>query len=209
MATARLTAYGATAKGSGYADADDACEATIGGTQLLASDDGAVFAHADDSDENTRVYLAKVASVSTPSHLYAQGDGYAAGQKVYVPEQTIGGIFGAITTAGYYTVAIDGDTANAAYITTFGAEESFPQPTECPVTPYVFGTDAGAESVINPAGCTDCKDSGPVISRMEKIRTNYGKRGIDQVPFSLQTAGPFSLKFRDAYRVTTGDKADE
>ena len=125
-----------------------------------------------------------------------------------MPVQTIGGIFGTITNAGHYTVALDGEIGDAVYITTFADDEEITQPTECPVT-YTFGTDTGANKVTDPEGCDGCNGSGPVINRFEHINANYGKLGPDQVPFSLQTAGPFSLKFRDAYRVTTGEKKDE
>jgi len=211
MATARLTAYGATAKGSGYANADAACSTNTGGTQLLATDDSAVYAYAEADEADEKIYLAKIATVEDPSHLYQDGDGYAAGQKVYVPEQTIGGIFGTITTAGYYTVALDGDIDNAAYITIFAEDEVVTQPTECGTT-YTYGADEGANKVTDPEGCEGCKGGGPLINRFVNINTNYGKNddeGIDQVPFSLQTAGPFSLKRRGAYKASRGDPSDE
>ena len=224
MATARLTAYGATAKGSGYADADDACEETTGGTQLLATDDSAVFAYAEDSDENTRVYLAKVASVSTPAHLYIQGDGYANGQKIYIPEQTIGGIFGAITTAGYYTVTIDGDFATAAYITAFGATETIPQPTACPL-PAVdsydypdsfFGrtSDSGNDKQFQPMPDNQGTGEGILVDRDKNINLDYKMRvgsagitNVHQVPFILTTVGPHTLRGRGTgvYKCTVGD----
>tara|TARA_R110002012_G_scaffold95807_1_gene231343 strand:- start:1193 stop:1423 length:231 start_codon:yes stop_codon:yes gene_type:complete len=73
---------------------------------------------------------------------------------------------------------------------------------------YSYGTDEGANKVTNPEGTT----SGPLINRFVNINTNYGKNedeGLEQVPFSLQTAGPFSLKRRGAYKVSRGDPSDE
>ena len=201
MATARLTAYGATAKGSGYADTDTACSTNTGGTQLLASDDAAVFVYAEDSDENTRVYLAKVASVSTPAHLYIQSDGYANGQKIYIPEQTIGGIFGAITTAGYYTVTIDGDFVTAAYITAFGATESFAQPTACPEA------DPFPNKESTPTG--DEFSTTFVDNQMSQLTTQYERgTGLESfVPARMTVRGPSNLRSRPqslVYKVTKG-----
>ena len=212
MAGARLTAYGSSAKGSGYADADMACSRTTGGTQLLAFDDSAVYAYAEADDAGGRLYLVKIASPTIPAHYYNQGDGFEAGQAVYVPVQTIGGIYGAITNAGYYTVSLDAGISEAAYITTLASEAQVTQPTACAGTTYTYGADEGANKVTDPEGCEGCKGGGPLINRFVNINTNYGKNddeGLEQVPFSLQTAGPFSLKRRGAYKVSRGDPSDE
>ena len=71
---------------------------------------------------------------------------------------------------------------------------------------YTYGTDEGADNVTDPEG----SPGGPLINRVANINTNYGKiDGMDQVPFSLQVAGPFSLKRRGAYKVSNGDPSDE
>jgi len=190
-ATQRLTAYGAAAKGSGYADADDACEETTGGTQLLATDNSAVFAYADENEEDARIYLAKVSTVVAPSHFYQDGDGYAAGQKVYVPVQTIGGVYGSITTAGWYTVALDDDIDNAVYITTLAEEGQVTQPTACP-EPWT------AESVP-----TDPQYSTTFIINDYKNMSVQYKRRIGQIPFSKGSNTPANLRKRPkAYKVT-------
>jgi len=213
MGSARLTAYGATAKGSGYADADDACEETTGGTQLLATDDSAVYAYAEGDEADEKIYLAKIATVEDPSHLYQDGDGYAAGQKVYVPEQTIGGIFGTITTAGYYTVALDGDIDNAAYITIFAEDEEMTQPTACPEE-----EDAGNVIHQNDPGNTNqtgvvhmaeyeadgTASRGITIKKQIFKDANFDSQNIDQLPFSFGTSGPTILRGRSsAFRITT------
>ena len=77
---------------------------------------------------------------------------------------------------------------------------------------YTYGTDEGANKVTDPEGCEECKGGGPLINRFANINANYGKNedeGMEQVPFSLQTAGPFSLKRRGAYKVSRGDPSDE
>ena len=215
MATVRLTAYGASAKGAGYANESTACSTHTGGVQLLATDDSAVFAFATDGDPGHKVYLAKIASPSDASGLYGSSDGYASGQTIYVTEQNLGSIFGDINSEGYYEIEIDAHFGNSAYFTVMEEDTQVAQPSACPIS-YAFGTDTGESTIIDPEGCAECKDSGPVVSRFAKINTNYAKKddtpdfkSVGQVPFSLQTAGPFSLKYRNAYKVTTGDKADE
>jgi len=214
MTTARLIAYGTSAKGAGYANSTAACNTNTAGTQLLATDDAAVFAFATSDDAGHKVFLSKVASPSGPSDMYTNSDGYAADQVIYVVAQDLESIFGNISNAGFYTLSLDASFGNAAFFTTLAEDGQVTLPSECPVT-YVFGTDEGASRVTDPEGCSDCKGSNPVITRYANINTNYGKKEflgiseIDQVPFSLQIAGPFSLKYRNAYRVTTGDKEDE
>ncbi len=197
MGAARLTAYGATAKGSGYANADAACSTNTGGTQLLATDDSAVYAYAEYGDPDEKIYLAKIASVEDPSHLYQDGDGYAAGQKVYVPEQTIGGIFGTITTAGYYTVALDGDIDNAAYITIFAEDEAVTQPTACPF-PNKESTPTGDEF-----------STTFVDNQMSQVVTQYDRAlGLESfVPARMTVRGPSNLRQRPqslVYKITKG-----
>ena len=214
MTTARLIAYGASAKGAGHANSTAACNTNTTGTQLLATDNGAVFAFATSDDAGHKVFLSKVASPSGPSDMYTNSDGYAADQVIYVVAQDLESIFGNISNAGFYTLSLDDSFGNAAFFTTLAEDGQVTLPTVCATT-YTFGTDAGSNKATDPEGCDDCKGSGPVISRMANINADYGKKHfegktqIEQVPFSLQTAGPFSLKFRNAYRVTTGDKADE
>ena len=61
----------------------------------------------------------------------------------------------------------------------------------------------GKQLNINPDG-----SGGPTLSRFSAINTNYGKTGgVEQVPFTLQQPGPFSIKRRSiAYQVTRGDE---
>jgi hypothetical protein len=68
----------------------------------------------------------------------------------------------------------------------------------------VFGNDAGKKYAVKPGE----SNGGPVSKRFENINCNYGKKnGIEQVPFTLQQPGPFSLKRRTvAYQVTRGDE---
>ena len=190
-ATQRLTAYGVTPKGSGYADADDACEEASSGTQLLATDNSAVYVYAEAGEADERIYLVKIATPVNPTHFYVQGDGYAADQKVYVPEQAIGGIFGTLTTAGWYTVAIDDDFATAVYITTFDDADEMTQPTACPWT---------AESTpTEPQYSADF-----TINKYDNMSVQY-KRQVEQIPFSKGSNTPANLRKRSsAYKVTKG-----
>jgi hypothetical protein len=197
MGSARLTAYGVTAKGSGYADADDACEEASSGTQLLAADNSAVYVYAEADDADEKIYLAKIAAVEEPSHLYQDGDGYAAGQKVYVPEQAIGGIFGTLTTAGYYTVALDGDISDAVYITTFADDEEITQPTECP------DDFPNKESATTGVQYSD----EFVDNQMSRLVTQYNRAdGLESfVPTRMTVRGPSNLRGRPqslVYKVT-------
>ena len=66
-----------------------------------------------------------------------------------------------------------------------------------------FGDDEGEEKNVNPDGAPD----GPTINRFSAVNTNYGKTGgVEQIPFTLQQPGSFSLKRRpSAYKVTRGD----
>ena len=69
-------------------------------------------------------------------------------------------------------------------------------------TVYFGDDDTGKNKCCDPAGATD----GPVTTRFKAINCNYGKVGVDQVPFTLQQPGAFSLKRRTtAYQVTRGD----
>jgi len=63
--------------------------------------------------------------------------------------------------------------------------------------------DEGAKFNVNPEGSFD----GPLITRFSAVNTNYNKTGgVEQIPFSLQQPGPFSLKFRGtAFKITSGD----
>jgi len=67
----------------------------------------------------------------------------------------------------------------------------------------VFGNDRGFKFNVNPEGASD----GPLINRFEAINSNYGKSGnIEQIPFTLQQPGVFSIKRRSiAYKATRGD----
>ena len=196
---AKIVAYGVGTT-QGYANSTIACDTKTKGTLLRGA--GGPFLIREDEDENTKIYLASSADADD---IYTTGDSdFAADQVIYVLAQTITGV-GTIT-AGYYTISVDSGAGNAIYFTTNNAEGEPTDPTACP---YTFGTDSGANKVTDPEGCDGCNGSGPVINRFEHINTNYGKLDPDQVPFSLQTAGPFSLKFRDAYRVTIGEKKDE
>ena len=69
--------------------------------------------------------------------------------------------------------------------------------------PPTFGNDEGEKLNVNPEGAPD----GPSINRFSAVNTNYGKSGgVEQVPFTLQQPGSFSLKRRaTAYQVTRGD----
>ena len=212
-ATQRLTAYGVTPKGSGYADADDACEEASSGTQLLATDNSAVYVYAEAGEADERIYLVKIATPVNPTHFYVQGDGYAADQKVYVPEQAIGGIFGTLTTAGWYTVAIDDDFATAVYITTFDDADEMTQPTACPEE-----EDAGNVIHQNDPGNTNqtgvvhmaeyeadgTASRGITIKKQIFKDANFDSQNIDQLPFSFGTSGPAILRGRSsAFRITT------
>jgi hypothetical protein len=66
-----------------------------------------------------------------------------------------------------------------------------------------FGNDEGEKLNVNPDGAKD----GPTINRFGAVNTNYGKTGgIEQIPFTLQQPGSFSIKRRTvAYKVTRGD----
>lgn len=65
------------------------------------------------------------------------------------------------------------------------------------------GTDEGAKFNVDPEGAVD----GPLITRFSAVNTNYTKSGgTEQIPFTLQQPGPFSLKRRGvAYKSTSGD----
>ena len=193
MGTARLTAYGATAKGSGFASSDDACSTNTGGTQLLATDNGAVYAFAENTDEDSRIYLAKVSSPADPSGLYLDSDGFDSDQFIYVPAQTIGGDFGSIT-AGYYAIGIDGHMGSAAYFTVYDDEESLVPPTECPeVDPWT------AESTpTQPQYSADF-----TVNNFDNMTVQY-KRKITQIPFCRGSNTVATLRNRSsAYKVTT------
>tara|TARA_R110002110_G_scaffold304674_1_gene518717 strand:- start:673 stop:1278 length:606 start_codon:yes stop_codon:yes gene_type:complete len=201
MAGARLTAYGSSAKGSGYADADMACSRTTGGTQLLAFDDSAVYAYAEADDAGGRLYLVKIASPTIPAHYYNQGDGFEAGQAVYVPVQTIGGIYGAITNAGYYTVSLDAGISEAAYITTLASEAQVTQPTACPEA------DPFPNKESTPTG--DEYTTEFVDNQMSQLVTQYERgTGLESfVPIRMTVRGPSNLRRRPqslVYKVTKG-----
>ena len=70
-------------------------------------------------------------------------------------------------------------------------------------TPSGGGTDEGEKFNVNPDGAPD----GPTINRFTAVNTNYTKSGgTEQIPFTLQQPGIFSLKRRGtAYQVTRGD----
>ena len=63
--------------------------------------------------------------------------------------------------------------------------------------------DEGAKFNVNPDGAPD----GPTINRFSAVNENYNKSGAtEQIPFTLQQPGPFSLKFRGAaYKSTSGE----
>ena len=65
----------------------------------------------------------------------------------------------------------------------------------------VFGTPPAV--IINPQGAPE----GPTVDKFEAANVTYGKTGsVEQVPFTLQQPGPFSIKRREtAYQVTRGD----
>ena len=192
MGTARLTAYGATAKGSGFANSDTACSTNTDGTQLLATDNGAIYAFADNTDEDTRVFLAKVSSVGDPSGLYTDSDGFSASQFIYVPAQTIGGDFGSIT-AGYYAIGIDDHMGDAAYFTVYDDEESLVPPTECPEADWT------AEST--PSKKQYSADF--TVNNFDNMTVQY-KRKITQIPFCRGSNTVATLRKRpSAYKVTT------
>jgi hypothetical protein len=67
----------------------------------------------------------------------------------------------------------------------------------------VFGTDQGSKFNVNPEGSS----GGPLINRFGSINSNYGKSGnIEQIPFTLQQPGVFSIKRRSiAYKAIRGD----
>tara|TARA_R100000234_G_scaffold2692_1_gene2253 strand:+ start:1558 stop:2709 length:1152 start_codon:yes stop_codon:yes gene_type:complete len=69
-------------------------------------------------------------------------------------------------------------------------------------TVYFGDDDKGRIKNIDPGG----SHNGPVSNRFKAINCNYGKIGVDQVPFTLQQPGVFSLKRRTtAYQVTRGE----
>jgi hypothetical protein len=65
------------------------------------------------------------------------------------------------------------------------------------------GTDEGAKFNVDPEGAPD----GPLITRFSAVNTNYTKSGgTEQIPFTLQQPGVFSIKRRTvAYKATSGD----
>ena len=65
------------------------------------------------------------------------------------------------------------------------------------------GGDEGEKFNVNPEGSFD----GPLVTRFSAVNTNYNKTGgVEQIPFSLQQPGPFSLKFRGtAFKTTSGE----
>ena len=65
------------------------------------------------------------------------------------------------------------------------------------------GTDEGAKFNVSPEGAPD----GPLITRFSAVNTNYTKSGgTEQIPFTLQQPGAFSLKRRAAaYKASSGD----
>ena len=65
-----------------------------------------------------------------------------------------------------------------------------------------FGEDEGEKLNVNPEGAPD----GPTINRFNAVNSNYGKTGgVEQIPFTLQQPGSFSIKRRTtAYKVTRG-----
>ena len=67
----------------------------------------------------------------------------------------------------------------------------------------VFGADQGSKFNVNPEGSS----GGPLINRFGSINSNYGKSGnIEQIPFTLQQPGVFSIKRRSiAYKAIRGD----
>ena len=179
-ATQRLTAYGATAKGSGYANTTAACATTTSGVALLATDNSAVFVYAesDDADTNT------------------SGDGYANGQIVWLAAQAIGGIFGTTTTDGYYTVTIDGDADNSAYITIFAEDEVITQPTACDPFPNKESAPTG-----------DQYTTEFVDNQMSRLTTQYNRaEGLESfVPIRMSVRGPSNLRRQSTvYKVTKG-----
>jgi|ETNvirnome_6_100_1030635.scaffolds.fasta_scaffold13241_3 PKD repeat protein len=263
--TKRLTAYGSAAKGAGYSNSITACSTNTSGEALLATDDSAVFVYADEGDAGSKVYLVKVAEPDAPAHFYNSGDGYAAGQKVYVTIQDLEGIYGDITNTGWYTVALDDGFNNSVYITTLESVNQVTQPTECesaPITAFtgtpttlvarntVAFTDESSESpsewswtlpggtpststeenpvityndpgvfdvtlvATNDQGATlllkddyitvtwnrdEGKPTNPEVSKDFVINTYKNltiqrARTVDQIPFSLGTKGPPSLR---------------
>jgi len=201
MPTARLTAYGATAKGSGYADTDTACSTNTGGTQLLASDDAAVFIFADGDDVGKPVYLAKISNPTAMAHMYTNGDGFGAGQIVYVTDQNPGSPFGNITRAGYYTVQLDAGFGNAVMITALASEGQMTLPTACPET------DAFPNKESPPTG--DQFSTTFVDNQMSQLVTQYERgTGLESfVPARMTVRGPSNLRSRPqslVYKVTKG-----
>ena len=220
MPTARLTAYGATAKGSGYANSDTACSTNTGGTQLLASDDGAVFIYAAGDDATTKVYLAKVSNPEAVVDVYRQADGFGAGQIIYVTDQNPGSPFGNITRAGYYTVQLDAGFGNAVVITTLASEGQMTLPTECeeagttydyPSSFFDKSSDSGNDKQFQPMPDGQGTGEGVLIDRNKNINLDYKMRTsgtpVNQVPFILSGVGPQTLRGRSTsiYKCTTGD----
>lgn len=195
-ATQRLTAYGATAKGSGYANTTAACATTTSGVALLATDNSAVFVYAESDDADTKIYLSKIASPEAAAHFYTSGDGYANGQIVWLAAQAIGGIFGTTTTDGYYTVTIDGDADNSAYITIFAEDEVITQPTACDPFPNKESAPTG-----------DQYTTEFVDNQMSRLTTQYNRaEGLESfVPIRMSVRGPSNLRRQSTvYKVTKG-----
>ena len=203
-----ITAYGGAAL-TGYANASVACTTAEGGTLLIDAGGTNLIQLMDDGD----VYFLAKNPGNEEGLIYNSDDepdanGFANGQVIYLPAQTLSPAIGGKSEidAGYYTlvtVEIEAASGGDPAINAFKVgDDALLGTTQC----YAYGTDEGANKVTDPEGTTD----GPLINRFTNINTNYGKiDGMDQVPFSLQVAGPFSLKRRGAYKVSSGDPSDE
>ena len=201
MATVRLTAYGLTAKASGFANSTNACRTAAGGTQLLANDDSAIFAFVQDGNVDRRVYLAKVSSPSAASDFYTlDDDTFEDNEVIFVPAQSLGGNFGTLTSSGYYTTTGDGHFDNAIYITILESTNQMTQPGDCEAVLW-----PNQESP--PTG--DQFNTKFVDNQMSQLVTQY-KRGTGLesfVPARMTVRGPSNLRSRPqslVYKVTKG-----
>tara|TARA_R100001594_G_scaffold30653_1_gene57364 strand:- start:184 stop:771 length:588 start_codon:yes stop_codon:yes gene_type:complete len=183
------------ARSEAYTSNVTCCRQAATGTQIVREDGGKVFLYVNADDAGTKVYLS---NENDGSDLITATGNFAEGRFLFISVQNLGGDFGNITQAGFYTISKDASTGNAAYITTLASTDQMTLPTDCD-----FAFFPGRESP--PTGKRIGSDF--TDNNLEQLVTQY-KRGPgteDFVPLRMKVRGPSNLRSRaTVYKVEKG-----
>ena len=185
------------ARAEAYTSNVTCCRQAATGTQIIRTDGGNVYLFVNADTAGTKVYLS---NENDGSDLIEATDLFDEGRFLFMSVQNLGGDFGNITQAGFYTISKDASAGNAAYITTLASTDQMTLPTDCDLAFF-----PGREST--PAGDEYSPDF--TDNELQQLITQY-KRGPgteEFVPTRLTVRGPSNLRSRpqsEVYKVTKG-----